>query len=141
MFHCRAEGNPQPTIQWYKDGVLLENKNGITLEYFEAGLGDRGLYSCVATNSEGRISSPLAVLRLTDVIDFRVPIILLIPDEGFFNNVSSADVDMVHNSIAAFVSLLQGLNTGAVVSAGQQSFLIHSIGLLGGSVSTALGDM
>ena len=124
VFRCRVGGNPKPTIQWYKDEVQL-NRNGPVLEFFEAGLQDRGFYSCVATNTEGQIRSPSAVLRLTDIIDFKVPVVLII------------DVPQVHTYITAFVSLLQGLNTGNVIN-GQQSFLIHSIGLFGGSVDTSV---
>ena len=70
---CTATGRPYPTIQWYKDGVLLTNEslttiyneeveqNGLLfttsiLEVCSVGADDRGSYRCVASNSVGNDS-------------------------------------------------------------------------------------
>jgi hypothetical protein len=70
---CTATGRPYPTIQWYKDGVLLTNEsliaiyteeveqNGLLfttsiLEVCSVGADDLGTYSCVASNSAGNDS-------------------------------------------------------------------------------------
>ena len=70
---CTATGRPYPTIQWYKDGVLLTNEslttiyneeveqNGLffttsILEVCSVGADDRGSYSCMASNSAGNDS-------------------------------------------------------------------------------------
>ena len=67
---CTATGRPYPTIQWYRDGILLTNEslttiyneeveeNGLLfttsiLEVCSVGADDRGTYSCVASNSAG----------------------------------------------------------------------------------------
>ena len=71
---CTATGRPYPTIQWYKDGVLLTNKSLTTiyndkveqnsllfttsiLEVWSVGADDRGTYSCVAENPAGNDTS------------------------------------------------------------------------------------
>ena len=70
---CTATGRPYPTVQWYKDGVLLTNESLTTIyneEFEENGLlfttsilevcsvsaDDRGSYRCVASNSVGNDS-------------------------------------------------------------------------------------
>ena len=70
---CTATGRPYPSIQWYKDGVLLTNDSLTSIydEEFEAsgllfstsilevcsvGVNDSGTYSCFATNFAGNDS-------------------------------------------------------------------------------------
>ena len=70
---CTATGRPYPTIQWYRDGLLLMNEslttiyseeveqNGLLfttsiLEVCSVGADDIGTYSCVASNSAGNDS-------------------------------------------------------------------------------------
>ena len=72
-FACTATGRPYPTIQWYRDGLLLTNEslttiyseeveqNGLLfttsiLEVCTVGADDIGTYSCVASNSAGNDS-------------------------------------------------------------------------------------
>jgi hypothetical protein len=54
---CRADGNPIPTYEWYKDGILIPGATRSSLHIQEVLPGDRGNYSCKATNSEGTIAS------------------------------------------------------------------------------------
>lgn len=75
---CTATGRPYPTIQWYKDGVLLTNEslttiyneeieqNGLffttsILEVCSVGADDRGTYSCVAENPAGNDTSEFEI--------------------------------------------------------------------------------
>ena len=51
-FTCEVSGTPQPSITWYKDGVLLEGEQRPTLIIPEVALSDRGFYSCRASNSD-----------------------------------------------------------------------------------------
>ena len=64
---CQVEGEPQPTVQWYKNGDLI-----IESEYFQMvkesnlkilGLvgHDAGIYQCVATNRVGNIQTAAAL--------------------------------------------------------------------------------
>ncbi|PIK60935.1 putative muscle M-line assembly protein unc-89 [Apostichopus japonicus] len=63
---CTVHGYPKPSVTWFKDGVGLENEAPyeITFMHGEATLQvpetideDVGVYSCVATNSSGEVSS------------------------------------------------------------------------------------
>ena len=46
-FHCRATGNPAPTITWLKDGKTVDQ--GDTLN-FKVNRNDTGKYWCTADN-------------------------------------------------------------------------------------------
>ncbi|KFV74991.1 Hemicentin-2, partial [Struthio camelus australis] len=57
---CESWAVPEPTIQWYKDGQLLESaghlqllNEGKVLQIKPAGISDSGHYTCVATNVVG----------------------------------------------------------------------------------------
>jgi hypothetical protein len=63
---CKAEGNPLPTVQWYKDDICIDNNpqyqitynNGdalLNIEHTSTSLG--GKYTCVATNRLGSDST------------------------------------------------------------------------------------
>ena len=54
---CQADGNPIPTYEWYKDGILIPGATRPSLHIHEALPNNRGNYSCKATNSEGTIES------------------------------------------------------------------------------------
>ena len=47
---CGAVGFPEPSITWYKDGVILPGETGRTLMVQEVDLDDRGQYLCSAEN-------------------------------------------------------------------------------------------
>ena len=52
---CSADGNPDPVIRWYKDGVALEGPQSVggvyTIDRIKP--EDRGTYHCQATNTRG----------------------------------------------------------------------------------------
>ncbi|XP_042370765.1 hemicentin-1 [Plectropomus leopardus] len=59
---CRVQGTPPPTIQWLKDGEVINNTrnegfrispDGSILTVTEAQTTDSGKYTCVATNTAG----------------------------------------------------------------------------------------
>ena len=70
MLACSALGVPRPSIQWYKDGLLLlnesltsihteefENRDLLfTISFLELCSVEEGTYSCQATNSVGNTS-------------------------------------------------------------------------------------
>ena len=62
---CSADGNPDPVIRWYKDGVALEGPQSVggvyTIDRIKP--EDRGTYHCQATNTRGTaISAMVKVL-------------------------------------------------------------------------------
>lgn len=63
---CTVEGNPLPTVQWYKNDVNIDNSpdyaitfnNGeAVLRFDEVFLEDKALYTCKATNRLGQSST------------------------------------------------------------------------------------
>lgn len=54
---CEATGNPQPSIQWFKDGAALDGEVSTTYVIESVDLSTRGTYYCTATNSEGTATS------------------------------------------------------------------------------------
>ena len=62
---CSADGNPDPVIRWYKDGVALEGPQSVggvyTIDRIKP--EDRGTYHCQATNIVGTVKSvPVKIL-------------------------------------------------------------------------------
>ncbi|CAM4600906.1 unnamed protein product [Lepidochelys kempii] len=63
-FHAVIEGNPQPTIAWYKDNSLLPDSNRIhqvkegttySLILEDVASEDGGVYTCIAKNAGGEV--------------------------------------------------------------------------------------
>ena len=53
---CNSNGNPIPTITWYKsNNIILDKEKTLVIE--ELDVNDRGYYKCAATNSNGRVES------------------------------------------------------------------------------------
>ena len=47
MFHCRATGNPTPTITWFKDGKTMGQGDALN---FKVNRNHTGKYWCTADN-------------------------------------------------------------------------------------------
>ena len=61
---CTAKGNPAPTYEWYKDGILIPGENLPFLYIAEVLPNDRGNYSCRAVNINGQKVSEYALLTI-----------------------------------------------------------------------------
>lgn len=63
--HCKAEGQSEPDIRWLKDGKpeLPSHVDDIqgTLIFNEVSRSDTGMYTCVASNSQGVINKTISV--------------------------------------------------------------------------------
>ena len=63
IFTTEASGVPSPALQWLRDGTIIAGATASTLILNDVQLGDGGLYSVVARNASGSVTSPVA--RLT----------------------------------------------------------------------------
>ncbi len=60
---CVASGQPEPTIDWYKNGVSLNFRGNVFL-IKEVTLSDRANYSCIAKNNFGDAPSNNAIINI-----------------------------------------------------------------------------
>lgn len=74
-FECKVEGNPLPTVQWYKnlecidnspDYVITFNNGEAILKFEKTTISDKAEYTCKATNEAGTAQSTasLSVTRM-----------------------------------------------------------------------------
>ena len=63
-FTAAASGNPTPTYQWKKGGVIISGATGATYTIASTGPGDAGSYTVVATNGSGTVTSNAATLTV-----------------------------------------------------------------------------
>nr|CAI5864924.1 unnamed protein product [Callosobruchus analis] len=87
QFECRVQGNPLPTVQWFKNGECIDNSPDYTLTYNNGdavlrfdkiGLGDKAEYTCKAVNQLGMAQSTanlvVTPLEPTEAPKFIVPL-------------------------------------------------------------------
>ena len=53
VFVCQVTGSPQPSIEWFKDDVIIPNEESQFLIVPSVTLSDRGKYYCTVTNTLG----------------------------------------------------------------------------------------
>ena len=56
--HCSADGNPSPSVQWYKDGqpfTAVTSKSTQDVYVPRSSSSDSALYECIATNYPGNV--------------------------------------------------------------------------------------
>ena len=68
VFSVVATGNPAPTVQWRRNGVVLDGRTGLTLTLSGLTEEDAGEYDVVAVNESGSGVSGKAVLRLVPLV-------------------------------------------------------------------------
>jgi len=64
-FSVAVTGSPTPSMQWYKDGVIVAGATSTTLTLSNVPLSAAGAYSVVATNSAGTVTSNSASLSVS----------------------------------------------------------------------------
>jgi len=57
-----VEGGDDLFFQWFKNGVLIPDSNGMLLSFHSASIGDAGVYSVVVSNGSGSVQSTTARL-------------------------------------------------------------------------------
>ena len=112
---CIASGNTQPRIQWYKDGVQLHERAGNILLFEEVQVSDRGFYHCTATNAVDEVTSDIAIISLTDIVQYVVPLEITIPGTGRFQDLTNASDSVIQSAIMDFVNDLNGLGQTVVI--------------------------
>lgn len=81
VLRCAVNGNPQPTIAWYKDGRRISREGSPLLVIEEVELSDRGVYYCTAMNMLGTSSSDPAIINIngtSSIAPYQYCIMLLI---------------------------------------------------------------
>lgn len=63
-FSAVANGYPNPSYQWYKDGTILSGQRNSTLNITNTSSNDAGSYSVTASNSMGSATSSTALLTV-----------------------------------------------------------------------------
>ena len=84
---CVANGNPLPTVTWYKDQALVAGQTEETLPISMVTLADEGVYTCMATNEYGSDSKEIQLvvksmhllISLYDMCDLSLPLTLTLP--------------------------------------------------------------
>ncbi|KAH9426912.1 Roundabout 1 [Dermatophagoides pteronyssinus] len=79
QLECKADGNPKPIIEWYKDNVKIEQSSshpiimadGETLFFLHVNTrkgehSDTGIYYCLARNEVGKARSNNATLDVAN---------------------------------------------------------------------------
>jgi hypothetical protein len=123
-FTASASGLPAPTYQWRKGGAALPGATGSSLTLAHVRLGDAGIYSVVANNSAGSVTSTGALLTVSPA-----PITTRLGD---FDGDGKADV-LLTNTVTGERAIW--LMNGAAIRAGA------SVGVLPAAWSVSgLGD-
>lgn len=122
---CGANGNPEPSIIWYKDGRLFDETarpkskvHKYTLTIKDATVEDKGDYQCLVTNNHGSINFTFIV----EVIKMTWPLELEEPD----NVTVTEGEDAIFtcrplNDPSASVKWVKRNQTGVQTSIGQTS--------------------
>lgn len=102
---CTVEGNPLPTVQWYKNDVNIDNSpdyvitfnNGeAVLKFDEVFLEDKALYTCKATNRLGQSSTraSLDVQRKTNALSLTTRYSYVFISSFTWMSISAAQIAM-----------------------------------------------
>ena len=64
VLECNVEGNPEPIVTWFRDGLEIVGATQERLVIEEMDLSDRARYHCTAKNSQGSVTSDKAYLNI-----------------------------------------------------------------------------
>lgn len=69
---CISNGNPQPVIQWYKNGEPLSGENTAVFIIKQLNLNTRGKYHCTATNKLGQQMSEEVYVKIKGTVVYDI---------------------------------------------------------------------
>lgn len=58
---CEGEGNPSPSYQWKRNGVVLPHENKTTLSIESVDASHAGVYECILSNKQGDVAVSIKV--------------------------------------------------------------------------------
>jgi len=147
FFTAAATGAPVPTYQWYLNGAAVPGATGPDLLLSGAGLGDAGVYTCVATNSGGGATSAPATLSVVSTPDIgRLVNISCRAGVGTGGNILIAGFTVGGSSVSGTENLLVRASGPALGELGLSGFLpdpllqLYSGSMVLGLNSGWLGD-
>jgi hypothetical protein len=73
VFTVVADGTPEPSYQWLKDGEEIENATDTSYSINAVTTADAGRYTVRVQNSAGAVTSPAAILRVTQAVTVTTP--------------------------------------------------------------------
>jgi pectinesterase len=62
--HIRVAAIPEASYQWFKNGKPVKGATNATLRFENASIADAGIYTAIAKNGSGTVTSSKAVLKL-----------------------------------------------------------------------------
>ncbi|XP_050723288.1 hemicentin-1-like isoform X2 [Eriocheir sinensis] len=124
---CTVSGHPQPRISWLKDGRVLANNPRVFLEpsgdvvVSRTKASDSGMYTCLATNSVGRLYRDVEVEVLEPPSFITLPRSVLVTQGQRFE----MECEAVGNPVPSLQWLLNGVQVeGVAASLGGRSHLV-----------------
>lgn len=134
-FSCVTNGYPQPIIQWFKDGQPLLGETSAMFIIEEAFLSDRGFYHCVASNSEGEVVSPRAILNIQGIYQYRIPIRIPVLTSGPSTVGQSPSRDVllkISNIVGDLSDVVVGTNVGM-----DPVFVVYNMNTMGNATTVS----
>nr|XP_006823017.1 PREDICTED: titin-like [Saccoglossus kowalevskii] len=87
-FECQVIGRPHPEVKWYLEGVEIEERENVRIEYSDSGVcvlvikiasvGDANMYTCKATNVVGEA---ITKAQLIVEVALRPPMFIVKPND------------------------------------------------------------
>jgi hypothetical protein len=125
VLRCEVSGNPQPMVEWYKDGQPIFDDDGNQYTYIirQLELENRGFYTCTATNfiNEERHdkSSYSAVVNINGIIQYQMS--LYLSPLYLTNKTEEAQTDVLKEHVANTNLVI----TGTILSSDTELFLLQ----------------